>query len=65
MNKDQVAGRVDKLKGKVKQAVGKMTGSGKLRSEGTVDEAVGTVQSSYGDAKSKAKEAARTGAKKA
>ncbi|MBT2305160.1 CsbD family protein [Variovorax paradoxus] len=59
MNRDQVEGRLAKAKGKVKQAVGKVTGSGKLKGEGTVDEATGTVQSTYGDAKEKAKDAAK------
>ena len=32
MNKDQVAGRVEDAKGKIKEATGKLTGSEKLRS---------------------------------
>ena len=57
MNKDQVAGRVDQAKGKVKEAAGKVTGSEKLETEGVVDQAGGKVQSTYGDAKEKAKDA--------
>src|SRR5688500_110137 len=64
MNKDQVAGRIDKAKGKVKQVAGKVTGSEKLKDEGTVDEAAGTVQSTYGDTKEKAKDLIKSGARK-
>jgi len=64
MNKDQVAGRVDSAKGKVKEAVGKVTGSQKLEGEGLSDQASGKVQSGYGDAKEKVKSAVKDGAKK-
>lgn len=64
MNKDQVAGRVDSAKGKVKEAVGKVTGSEKLEGEGLADQASGKVQSTYGDAKEKVKSAIKDGAKK-
>ena len=64
MNKDQVAGRVENAKGKLKEATGKVTGSEKLQSEGVADQAAGTVQSTYGDAKEKAKDAIKSGADK-
>ncbi|CAN5301290.1 CsbD family protein [soil metagenome] len=64
MNKDQVAGRVDQAKGKVKEVTGRVTGSEKLESEGLVDQASGKVQSTYGDAKEKAKDAIKSGADK-
>jgi len=64
MNKDQVAGRVEDAKGKIKEAAGKVTGSEKLKSEGLADQAAGKVQSSYGDAKEKVKDAIKTGADK-
>ena len=64
MNKDQVAGRVEDAKGKIKEAAGKVTGSEKLESEGLADQAAGKVQSSYGDAKEKVKDAIKTGADK-
>ncbi|MET0543727.1 MAG: CsbD family protein [Variovorax sp.] len=64
MNKDQVAGRVEDAKGKIKEAAGKVTGSEKLKSEGVADQAAGKVQSSYGDAKEKVKDAIKTGADK-
>ncbi len=64
MNKDQVAGRVDQAKGKIKEVTGRVTGSEKLESEGLVDQASGKVQSTYGDAKEKAKDAIKSGADK-
>ncbi|MES2530982.1 MAG: CsbD family protein [Pseudomonadota bacterium] len=64
MNKDQVAGRVDQAKGKVKEVTGRVTGSEKLESEGLVDQASGKVQSTYGDAKEKTKDAIKSGADK-
>ena len=62
MNKDQISGRVEEAKGKLKEAAGKVTGSGKLQAEGMVDQAAGKMQKTYGDAKNqveKADEAAR------
>jgi uncharacterized protein YjbJ (UPF0337 family) len=42
-NKNERAGKVDQAKGKVKQAVGALTGDKKLRAEGQVEETVGKV----------------------
>lgn len=64
MNKDQVAGRTDSVKGKVKEAVGKVTGSRKLEGEGLADQISGKARSSYGDAKEKIKGAIKEGAEK-
>jgi uncharacterized protein YjbJ (UPF0337 family) len=64
MNKDQVAGRVDEAKGKLKEAAGNVTGSEKLQSEGLVDQASGKTQKTYGDAKEKAKDVIKDGADK-
>lgn len=60
MNKDQVAGRVEEAKGKVKEVAGKVTGSDKLKTEGLLDQAAGNVQKTYGDAKEKAKDALKS-----
>ena len=49
MNKDQVAGRVEEAKGKIKEVAGKVTGSDKLQTEGVVDQAAGKVLKTYGD----------------
>lgn len=55
MNKDQVKGRVEEVKGNVKEATGKAVGNRDLQAEGTVDKAAGKVQKNYGDAKEKVK----------
>ena len=60
MNKDQVAGRVEEAKGKMKEVAGKVTGSDKLQTEGVVDQAAGKVQKTYGDVKEKTKDALKS-----
>ena len=57
MNKDQVKGRVEEAKGSVKETTGKAVGNRELEAEGTVDKAAGKVQTNYGDAKEKVKDA--------
>ena len=44
MEKEQVTGKVDELKGKTKQAVAGVTGNPNLHDEGVVDEAKGKVK---------------------
>lgn len=56
MNKDQVEGRVDDAKGRVKEAAGAITGNEKLKTEGQVDQVSGKTQGSFGDAKEKVKD---------
>ena len=50
MNRDQVAGRVEAAKGKVKEVVGNAVGNTKLEKEGKIENTVGKIQSAYGDA---------------
>ena len=57
MNKDQVEGRIDQLKGNIKEVTGKVIGSDKLKAEGKADEVVGKVQANVGDAKETIKDA--------
>ncbi|SCX54793.1 CsbD family protein [Variovorax sp. EL159] len=64
MNKDQVAGRVEEAKGKLKEVAGKIVGNEKLEGEGLADQAAGKVQKTYGDVKEKAKDAIKSGADK-
>ncbi|MGN6524806.1 MAG: CsbD family protein [Burkholderiaceae bacterium] len=54
MNKDQVNGRMETVKGNVKEAAGKAVGNDRLAAEGRADQAVGKVQSTAGDLKNKA-----------
>jgi uncharacterized protein YjbJ (UPF0337 family) len=51
MEKEQVTGKLDELKGKVKQGVGKATDDPGLQGEGLLDEAKGKVKQAYGDLK--------------
>jgi uncharacterized protein YjbJ (UPF0337 family) len=47
-NKNERKGTVDQAKGKVKQAVGTLTGNDDLKVEGQVDEIVGKVEAALG-----------------
>jgi uncharacterized protein YjbJ (UPF0337 family) len=51
MEKEHVTGKMDELKGKLKQGVGKATNNPNLQGEGVVDEAKGKVKQGYGDVK--------------
>ena len=51
MEKEHVTGKVDELKGKAKQGVGKATDDPGLQGEGVMDEAKGKVKQAYGDMK--------------
>ena len=52
-NKNERDGNVDQAKGKVKQAVGDLTGNDKLRAEGKVDEVIGKAKTAVGGAQKK------------
>jgi uncharacterized protein YjbJ (UPF0337 family) len=56
-NKNEAAGQLDQAKGKVKQALGDLTGNETLKHEGAVDEAVGKVKTAVGDVQKKAQAA--------
>lgn len=51
MNNDQIKGRAQDAKGKIKEATGKAIGNDRMRSQGQMDQATGKVQSQVGDAK--------------
>jgi uncharacterized protein YjbJ (UPF0337 family) len=51
MHKDQVKGRLEKAKGKVKETVGKVTGKDTLEQKGKYQKAAGKFQAGYGDIK--------------
>ena len=57
MNKDEVDGKIDQLKGKVKQAAGDLTDNEELHDEGVVDEASGDLQEGFGRGRRKVGEA--------
>jgi len=50
-------GTVDKGKGRVKEAVGDLTGDQSLKNEGKVDRATGSIKEKVGDAADKVKDA--------
>jgi uncharacterized protein YjbJ (UPF0337 family) len=53
MNKDELEGKTEKMKGKIKQAAGDLTDNERLHSEGVADEAAGEAQDTFGRAKRK------------
>ena len=53
MNRDELEGKAEQLKGKVKQGVGDLTDNERLHDEGVADEAAGDVQEGYGKARRK------------
>jgi uncharacterized protein YjbJ (UPF0337 family) len=51
MDKDRVIGSAKVVKGKIKEAVGKVVGDVKLESEGTADQVEGKIQNAVGGIK--------------
>ena len=63
MHKDEVAGKVEQAKGKIKQKVGQATHDPQLVDEGVDDEIAGEAQEGVGKVKRKVADAADTVAK--
>lgn len=57
MNRDELDGKIDQVKGKVKQAAGDLTDDERLHDEGVADEAGGEVQENLGRGRRKVGEA--------
>ena len=57
MNKDELDGKVDQVKGRIKQGVGDITDNERLHDEGVADEASGEVQEGFGRGRRKVGEA--------
>ena len=57
MNRDEIKGRTDSIKGKIKQAAGDLTDDEQLHDEGVVDEAVGDTRETIGRGRRKVGEA--------
>ena len=53
MNRDELDGKKEQLKGKIKQATGDLTDDEQLHDEGVADEAAGDVQEGFGRARRK------------
>jgi uncharacterized protein YjbJ (UPF0337 family) len=63
MNRDEIKGKAESFKGKVKQAAGDLTDDPELHDEGVVDEAAGDTQEFFGRAKRKVGEAVESAGK--
>jgi uncharacterized protein YjbJ (UPF0337 family) len=48
MNRDEIEGKAEALKGKMKQAAGDLTDDARLHDEGVADEAAGDTQETIG-----------------
>ena len=57
MNRDEIEGKGDQIKGKIKQATGDLTDDQRLHDEGVADEAAGDVQEGFGRGRRKVGEA--------
>lgn len=57
MNRDELEGKKEQLKGKMKQAAGDLTDDDRLRDEGEADETAGDVQEGFGRGRRKVGEA--------
>ena len=57
MNKDQVKGRIKEAKGKVKEVAGQIVGDKLLEAKGKVQKAAGNLQARLGDITNKMKTA--------
>ena len=51
MNKDELKGKAENLKGRVKDALGSLTGDKRKQAEGFIDRVRGTVRGKFGKAK--------------
>jgi len=60
MDKDRVAGSAKKIKGSIKEVVGKTAGNAKLEAEGKADKVEGKVQNAVGGLKDTLKSTAST-----
>ena len=57
MNRDELEGKAEAVKGNIKQAAGNLTNDADLHDEGVVDEAAGKTQDALGHARRKVGEA--------
>jgi uncharacterized protein YjbJ (UPF0337 family) len=51
INKDQVQGRVDEVKGAIKETAGKLVGDASLKAKGNIQKNLGKAQAKIGDVK--------------
>jgi len=58
MNKDELGGKMDNLKGRTKEAAGAVTGNKKTQGEGMVERVAGAVRENVGKAEEEVKRGA-------
>lgn len=56
MNKDQIKGRVEEVKGMVKEKTGQVTGNPDLEDRGTLEKVSGNARKTFGDVKENIKD---------
>jgi uncharacterized protein YjbJ (UPF0337 family) len=56
MDKDRIAGTAKKVKGSVKEAIGKVVGDAKLQSDGKAEQTAGKIQNAIGGMKDTVRE---------
>ncbi len=59
MNKDELEGRTESTKGKIKETAGDATGNERMKNEGAADQAAGKTQETFGKARKKVGDAAK------
>jgi uncharacterized protein YjbJ (UPF0337 family) len=59
INKDQIKGRVNEAKGKVKEVAGSLVGNETVEAKGKVQKNLGKAQAKYGDIKHDVKDATK------
>ncbi len=59
MDKERIKGTVQKIKGGIEKAVGKLTGNKKLERDGKIDSAVGSARDGVGKAKDAVRDAVK------
>jgi uncharacterized protein YjbJ (UPF0337 family) len=59
MNKDQVKGRVREAEGKIKEVAGRFLGNDRLEAKGKVQKVLGEAQARFGDIKQDVKDATK------
>jgi uncharacterized protein YjbJ (UPF0337 family) len=57
MNKSTASGKIDQLKGKIKQGLGEATDNDRMANSGTMDQVKGNAKEAWGDTKDAARSA--------
>lgn len=59
MDKDRIKGTAQRIKGGLKEVVGKMIGNSKLEADGRIEKATGSVRKAVGEAKDVVRDVAK------